>query len=109
MISEHILCRRWTGSNTNPGNNDGQGLAGSDRSNVVLIEKERYPEGSIMKNGNIFGKFGNNYPENVNKINFLGLNKEDLVSLALLRPGMLKLISLISQLIVSMIFIFLFT
>ncbi|KAK3285234.1 hypothetical protein CYMTET_7149 [Cymbomonas tetramitiformis] len=29
---------QWTGSNTNPRNNDGQGLAGTDRSNIVPIE-----------------------------------------------------------------------
>jgi len=30
---------QWTGSDNNPNNNDGQGRAGTDRSNVVLIEK----------------------------------------------------------------------
>ncbi len=29
---------RWTGSNNNPPNNDGQGVAGSDRSNIVELE-----------------------------------------------------------------------
>lgn len=29
---------QWTGSNTNPNNNDGQGLAGSDRSNMLLLD-----------------------------------------------------------------------
>lgn len=28
---------RWTGSNKNPLNNDGQGLPGTDRSNIVLL------------------------------------------------------------------------
>ncbi len=28
---------QWTGSNSNPNNNDGQGLAGTDRSNVLLL------------------------------------------------------------------------
>ena len=62
-------------------------MAGTDRSNVVLIEKERYPEGSSIKNGGIFGKFGNNYPEHMKNVNFLGLTKTDLVSLAFLGPG----------------------
>jgi hypothetical protein len=31
---------RWTGSNTNPPNNDGQGLQGTDRSNIIML-KER--------------------------------------------------------------------
>jgi hypothetical protein len=32
---------QWTGSNTNPNNNDGQGQQGSDRSNIALLEKNR--------------------------------------------------------------------
>lgn len=28
---------QWTGSNTNPINNDGQGLPGSDRSNILML------------------------------------------------------------------------
>ncbi len=29
---------QWTGSNTNPVNNDGQGLPGTDRSNILLLD-----------------------------------------------------------------------
>lgn len=32
---------QWTGSNTNPNNNDGQGKQGTDRSNIALLEKVR--------------------------------------------------------------------
>eukprot|EP00039_Didymoeca_costata_P017920 m.331362 g.331362 ORF g.331362 m.331362 type:complete len:1488 (-) comp16713_c0_seq1:193-4656(-) len=32
---------QWTGSNTNPNNNDGQGKQGTDRSNFALLEKNR--------------------------------------------------------------------
>mmetsp|Transcript_24311 Transcript_24311/g.72639 ORF Transcript_24311/g.72639 Transcript_24311/m.72639 type:complete len:1418 (-) Transcript_24311:1276-5529(-) len=32
---------QWTGSNTNPNNNDGQGKQGTDRSNIVLLENVR--------------------------------------------------------------------
>merc|ERR1719253_2401774 len=35
---------QWTGSNTNPNNNAGQGRQGSDRSNIVLMEAKRYDE-----------------------------------------------------------------
>ena len=31
---------QWTGSNTNPNNNDGKGLAGSDRSNMLLLDNQ---------------------------------------------------------------------
>ena len=32
---------QWTGSNTNPNNNDGQGKEGTDRSNIALLEYVR--------------------------------------------------------------------
>lgn len=32
----------WTGSNTNPNNNDGQGRQGTDRSNMVCQRREQY-------------------------------------------------------------------
>lgn len=32
---------QWTGSNTNPNNNDGQGKQGTDRSNIALLETIR--------------------------------------------------------------------
>eukprot|EP00054_Salpingoeca_dolichothecata_P028231 m.212749 g.212749 ORF g.212749 m.212749 type:complete len:1339 (+) comp26162_c0_seq2:104-4120(+) len=32
---------QWTGSNTNPNNNDGQGKQGTDRSNIALLEYVR--------------------------------------------------------------------
>ncbi|XP_033116568.1 protein DD3-3-like [Anneissia japonica] len=35
---------QWTGSNTNPNNNDGQGLQGTDRSNVVPLTEQ----GAVM-------------------------------------------------------------
>jgi len=33
---------QWTGSNTNPNNNDGQGKQGTDRSNVVALRTSEY-------------------------------------------------------------------
>ena len=41
----------------------------------------------MVKTNKVFGKFGNNYPEHISKVEFLGLGKKDLVSLAFLRPG----------------------
>ncbi|XP_065067104.1 protein DD3-3-like [Rhopilema esculentum] len=78
---------QWTGSNTNPGNNDGQGLAGTDRSNVILLEKQKYAEGNFRGAGTKYGHFGNNYPQRVDKVTWLGLSRQDLNSLALLLPG----------------------
>eukprot|EP00794_Sanderia_malayensis_P006165 gene6165-6876_t len=85
---DHIHFQ-WTGSNTNPNNNDGQGLAGTDRSNVLLLEAQRYNEGKSVQSETRFGHFGNNHPEHLDKVKFFGLSRSDLVSLAMLRPGQL--------------------
>ena len=40
---------RWTGSDTNPNNNDGQGRQGTDRSNMILIRNITYEkEGALQ-------------------------------------------------------------
>lgn len=67
-----LLCSRWTGSNTNDRNNAGQGLAGTDRSNVVPIDD-----------------WGKNYPSNISDVDFLGFKENDLLNLALARPSKL--------------------
>lgn len=79
-----MLVCRWTGSNTNPNNNDGQGRAGTDRSNIALLRAQNYPEG--MPKTETFGHWGNNYPEKLDAFNtsFLGLSREDRQSLATL-------------------------
>ncbi|XP_052266868.1 protein DD3-3-like isoform X2 [Dreissena polymorpha] len=77
---------QWTGSDTNPNNNDGQGKAGSDRNNVLLLRDKNYPEGTGVQYGPAptFGHFGNNYPKNISDSQFLGLTKDDLLKLAFL-------------------------
>ena len=80
------LCR-WTGSNTNPNNNDGQGRAGSDRSNIVLLRDQNYPEGAPGKAvplGSKFGHFGNSYPAHLDNGSFLGLPRQIRQNLAVL-------------------------
>ena len=80
---------RWTGSNTNPNNNDGQGRQGTDRSNVVLQRAQAYAEGTgaAYEPGAKFGHWGRSYPEWVKNSTFLGMSQEDLMSLALLTPS----------------------
>ena len=90
MIS---ICFRWTGSNSNPENNDGQGRAGSDRSNILVLADQNYPEGNPGQAVPLEykkGHFGNNFPINLKtpNRNFLGLGFEDLKNLAILTPGM---------------------
>jgi len=58
----------WSGSNTNPNNNDGQGKQGTDRSNVVALKNSNYvgaeTEAEKADGGTIlaFGALVNNYP-----------------------------------------------
>lgn len=89
LSSSYLLCRpislnlhflhplfRWTGSNTNPNNNDGQGKAGTDRSNMLLLNS---------------GEWGRNYPTLLDKTNFLGLDRNSLHNLALLDKSKLSI------------------
>lgn len=86
---------QWTGSNTNPNNNDGQGKAGTDRSNVVPLRALNYeePDGPLEGNQAQLGHLGNSYPARVDgqegTIDFLGLSQEDLKNLARLSPNQL--------------------
>ena len=80
---------RWTGSNTNPKNNDGQGLAGTDRSNIVVQEERAYLEdsGSYWVGVNKSGHWGRSYPARLDDASMLGMTRSDLTKLALLAPG----------------------
>ena len=80
-----FLTFRWTGSDTNPRNNDGEGRRGQDRSNIAQLTQQQYPEGTPgkavpenLKNGH----FGNSYPAHLNAVKFLGLARADLSTLA---------------------------
>lgn len=74
---------RWTGSNTNPNNNDGQGRAGTDRSNMVLLREQVYDEG--MPEEGKMGHWGRSYPQHLDHENtFLGFSREDRQALAVL-------------------------
>ncbi|RUS72438.1 hypothetical protein EGW08_019800 [Elysia chlorotica] len=83
---------QWTGSNTNPNNNDGQGLAGSDRNNIVLLDKQIYKEGNGKTDyhGGKFGHFGRNYPMDGANSTFLGLSAQDTITLAYADPGQFR-------------------
>jgi len=81
---------QWTGSNTNPDNNAGQGKAGTDRHNVVLLRGRSYDEG--QPNGGLptFGQWGSNYPSmvtNQTEGSFLGFSLEDMKRLATLQAS----------------------
>lgn len=76
-----FLSLRWTGSDNNPRNNAGQGRAGTDRSNIVLLAESPYGDFKADA-GQKNGHWGRNYPANVTDKAFLGLPLEDLRSLA---------------------------
>lgn len=97
---------QWTGSNTNPNNNDGQGRQGSDRSNIVPMKPKNYeeptnvnPTGSASGTARTdvttpatYGHLGNSYPDLISgdadaSGNFLGMTKDDLKALAILDKG----------------------
>lgn len=77
---------QWTGSNTNPNNNDGQGQAGTDRSNVVGLISKTFEESTFVTNPITYGALGANYPKSLVKsgLNFLGWDNQSLIQLATL-------------------------
>ena len=82
--STHI---RWNGSNTNPQDNAGQGKAGTDRSNMVLLRPPNYLEGNGQA-GPSNGHWGNSYPAHLDSAQtLLGWPRADRQSLAVLDIG----------------------
>lgn len=87
-----VCINRWTGSNTNPNNNDGQGRAGTDRSNIVPLRDQVYPEGTpgaAVPVDEKFGHWGNSYPAHLdaNTTSFLGFERSLRQNLAVLDNG----------------------
>lgn len=70
---------QWTGSNTNPNNNDGQGLRGTDRSNIVLLE-EGFPglerSTAPLGYGENFGVWSTSYPRSIMNARFLNMSMQ---------------------------------
>lgn len=57
----------WSGSDTNPNNNDGQGKQGTDRSNIVPLKNGNYAADTVLQlaagtTTTNHGSLGNNYP-----------------------------------------------
>jgi plastocyanin len=79
---------QWTGSNTNPNNNAGQGRQGSDRHNVVSMRVKNYEEpittDAQIQGLDVFGHRGNSYPHKIQDWSFLGFEESDMQHLAIL-------------------------
>jgi hypothetical protein len=85
---------QWTGSNTNPNNNAGQGRQGSDRHNAVLLREANYMEVGLVEEDDKItydtkldsvGHWGNSYPARIDDedLTFFGLDWEEMKALAL--------------------------
>ena len=76
---------QWTGSNTNDNQLDGQGKAGTDRSNVVLQAERTYLEGNGIQDQ--VGHWGRSYPHvygsSDSNLTLLGFTREDIGKLAM--------------------------
>lgn len=89
-VGEYVHFQ-WSGSNTNPNNNAGQGRQGTDRSNIVALREGLFDEPEPVSWGGqkVVGKYGRSYPAYItnekkgNEKAFLGLSNEDLRVLAI--------------------------
>jgi len=80
----------WTGSDDNPQNNAGQGEAGTDRSNIVLLGEcpanYKYCTDNKAKHPDDIGRWGRSYPLDLAKNTFLGFSEIDAINLAMAGP-----------------------
>ncbi|RNA14329.1 DD3-3-like [Brachionus plicatilis] len=87
---------QWTGSNKNPLNNDGQGLPGTDRSNIVLLTNKfgiKFLKSFGSENPSFYapltidGDYRVNYPLKLDQNGFMRIDEQDLIKLAFLRDN----------------------
>lgn len=83
---------QWTGSNTNPNNNDGQGLPGTDRSNMAPLGQQVYgDESSAYYEPFIkFGHYGRSYPQEIMNSTFAGFSVQTMTNMAVLQPNQFR-------------------
>jgi len=73
----------WTGSLNNDPNNDGQGKAGTDKSNIIAMTDRKWKLGGQEDLEDTIGLPGNSYPLNINEGTFLDVDKTMANKLAL--------------------------
>jgi len=79
---DDYLHIQWTGADSNPGNNAGQGRARTDRNNIVPLREITWPKEGAFED-EAHGCFACNYPELfTNSTSLLGLGRDDLMALA---------------------------
>eukprot|EP00128_Syssomonas_multiformis_P015732 Colp12_sorted_trinity150504_noHs@35879 len=76
---------QWTGSETNPENNAGQGKRGTDRHNIVMLGTEKYTKGKGLAAQGMtsFGQYMLTYPSHFDNVTFLGFSVADARALAI--------------------------
>jgi hypothetical protein len=88
LTANDYIHMQWTGSNNNPGNNDGQGTAGTDRSNIVPLRERSFAPNDYSEIYDpllrVYGTWAVNFPLNLTGADFLGFSKNQLVRLATL-------------------------
>jgi len=77
---------QWTGSNTNPNNNAGQGKQGTDRHNLILLEDAVYMEAGQngMQALKKYGQLGRSYPKPIVDGELAGLSETTMRNMAIL-------------------------
>lgn len=81
-----LIHIQWNGANTNPRGNAGEGPAGFDRSNIVVMADPVYYEEGSEQQPLTFGQWSRSYPAVFTKTTgprFLGLEYDDLYRLAI--------------------------
>lgn len=75
---------QWNGSNTNNKNFEGEGTAGTDRNNVLMLAELNDTIGGEHNSFElpVFGDYGQSYPAPLSNVTFLNLTKDDLMRLA---------------------------
>jgi len=66
VAKDDFVHIQWTGSNRNPQNNDGEGRAGTDRSNMVILKPPQFAEGNPnlpVAQDLVSGQFGGSIPD----------------------------------------------
>lgn len=76
VTTEDYIHFQWTGADTNPGNNAGQGTAKTDRSNICLLKGSSNPS-EPADPADMHGRYGVNIPADLREgPNFLGVDDE---------------------------------
>ena len=73
---------RWTGADSNPRNNAGQGQAGTDRSNICLLRANKYVKSGATKAGEkAHGHYASSYPDTLGNTELMGLSLDRRIDL----------------------------